>query len=225
MADEDKLAKAGFDALLKPFADLLDKLAGPAAEEIGLTLQDHVRVFRLKRQLRLLARTKEIFEAAGINPKCVPLKLLAPIMENGSLEEDDPLQDKWAALLANAASRDGIHPSFVEVLKQISALEAQFLDALFDLRHHNGIRGEKVDDSTVITLMFPHLRNDLSTKVQRANIEEIRKRFDNVGLNLNLDRMGLIKVEKMPVRWYEFTQFGKMFVGACQYPKKKAAVS
>ena len=28
MADEDKLVKAGVEAALKPFADLLDKIAG-----------------------------------------------------------------------------------------------------------------------------------------------------------------------------------------------------
>ena len=60
MADEDKLVKAVVEAALRPFADLLDKLAGPAAKELGLALKDHVRVFRFKRQLRLFERVKEI---------------------------------------------------------------------------------------------------------------------------------------------------------------------
>jgi hypothetical protein len=50
MADENKLVKAGVEAALGSFADLLEKLAGPTAEEIGLTLKDHVHAFRLPRQ-------------------------------------------------------------------------------------------------------------------------------------------------------------------------------
>src|SRR5438270_2292499 len=98
MADEDKLVKAGVEAALKPFADLLEKLAGPAAEEIGLTLKDHVRVFRLKRRLRLLARVQEMLAGSNLEAHRVPLKILGPIIENATVEDDDDLQDKWAAL-------------------------------------------------------------------------------------------------------------------------------
>jgi hypothetical protein len=143
------------------------------------------------------------------------------------LEEDDNLQDKWAAFLANAAAgyKDEIHPSFVELLKQISAFEAQFLDALFSLRHHHGPRGEgKLGDDQVIAAMFPALKDELSTKARTMKEVEIRRRFQNTGLNLNLDRLGLVKVERMheTVYWYEMTRFGVMFVNACQCPKKES---
>jgi hypothetical protein len=225
MADEDKLVKAGVEAALKPFADLLEKLAGPAAAEIGLTLKDHVREFRFKRQLRLFQRTKEMLEEAGIEPKIVPFKLLGPIMESGSLEEDDILQDKWAALLSRAASgdNDAVHPSFIEILKQISALEAQFLDALYSLRDDDGPRGKgKVDDRQVITIMFPALKNELSTREQREQIAYLLSRFDESGLHLNLDRIGLVKIERLKadVFWYEMTRFGRRFVETCQSPKR-----
>jgi hypothetical protein len=72
MADEDKLIKAGVEAALKPFADLLEKLAGPAAEEIGFTLQDHFRASRLRRQVRLLKRTEEFLKKAELALKQFP---------------------------------------------------------------------------------------------------------------------------------------------------------
>lgn len=230
MGDEDKVAKAGFEVVFQPVADLIQKIAGPAAEEFGLTLKDHVRLVRLKRQVRLWQRAKEFLEQASIDPKRVPLKLLGPIIESGSLEEDDLLQDKWAALLANAATghEDEIHPSFVEVLKQVSSLEALFLDTLFSLRHHKGPRGEgKLGDDQLITGMFPALKNELSTKTQRAKVADIRRKFDETGLNLNLDRLGLVKVEKLSaeVFWYEMTRFGVRFITACQSPKKEATTS
>jgi len=223
LADEDKLVKAGVEAALKPFADLLQKLAGPAAEEIGLTFKDHLRVFRFKRQLRLFQRTKEMLEDAGIEPKKVPLKLLRPIMESGSLEEDDILQDKWAALLANAVTgnEERVHPSSIEVLKQISALEAQFLDCLYSKRNQDGPRGKgKLGDDQIVTSMFPKVKEELSTKAQREQVSFVRHRFEAAGLHVNLDRLGLVKIERMKEAfWYEMTPFGKMFVRACQSPK------
>src|SRR6202451_2399318 len=127
MADKDKLVKAGVEAALKPFADLLDKLAGPAAEEIGLTLKDHVRVFRLKRQVRLFERVKEMLAESNTEPGRVPFKVLLPIVENASIEENDEVQDMWAGLLANSASGEKVYPSYVELLKQLSPHEALLL--------------------------------------------------------------------------------------------------
>jgi abortive infection alpha-like protein len=225
MADEDKLVKAGVEAALKPFADLLEKLAGPTAEEIGLTFKDHVRVFRLKRQLRLFQRTKEMLQEAGIEPKHVSLKILGPIVESASLEENDSLQDKWAALLATAASADEdeqVHPSFVEVLKQLSALDSQFLDCIFSKRHQKGPRGQgKVYDQEVIEAMFPELIEVKDRDVHRLHVSAIRKQFEVSGLHVNLERLGLVKIERIKeVFWYEITRFGKVFVGACESPKK-----
>jgi hypothetical protein len=55
MSDAYDLAKAGFDAAVAPIADLIKRMAGPAADEIGLMVQDHVKFVRWKRQQRLSA--------------------------------------------------------------------------------------------------------------------------------------------------------------------------
>jgi len=83
--------------------DIFGKIAGPAAEELGLTLRDRVRLFRFERQVRLLGQFKGICEKAGIEPKAVRIPLLFDILDRATLEEDDNLQDLWANLLANAA--------------------------------------------------------------------------------------------------------------------------
>jgi hypothetical protein len=168
----------------------------------------------------------EMLGQAGIEPRRVPLKLLGPIRDCGSLEEDDTLQYKWAALVANAAEerQDGVHPAFVEVLKQISALEAQFLDVLFSLRDHDSSRGKgKIGDNEIIIAMFPALNDELSTTTQRVKVADLRRTFDEAGLNLNLDRLGLVKVERLSseVFWYDITRFGAKFVAGCQCRKKE----
>lgn len=110
--------KAGIEAVtssaMTPVNDLISSLFGPAAREAGLMLQDHIKVYRKEGQFRLYIRTMEKLKALGVTPQRVPLKLLFPIIENASVEEDDDLQDRWASLLANAANpanADGIPAS------------------------------------------------------------------------------------------------------------------
>jgi hypothetical protein len=125
--------KAAMEVLFEPIKDLVQKVAGPPAQEIGLALREEVRQFRLKREVRLWTRAKEMLEEANIPPRQVPLKLLYPLIQNGGLEENDPLQDKWAALLANACEEGNeVLPSFPEILKQITPVEAKFLDTAYD---------------------------------------------------------------------------------------------
>jgi hypothetical protein len=133
------MMKAGIEAVtssaMKPVNDLISSLFGPAAREAGLMLQDHIKVYRKEGQFRLYIRTMEKLKALGVTPQRVPLKLLFPIIENASVEEDDDLQDRWASLLANAANpanADGIPASFVNILRELSPRQAKYLDALYD---------------------------------------------------------------------------------------------
>src|SRR6266496_2812595 len=100
MGGESELVKAGVEGLssaaFEGVNDLLQSLFGPAAEEAGLMLKDHVKVFRAERQLRLYERTVRLFQKMGVSPQRVSLRLLFPIVENASLEESDQLQDRWA---------------------------------------------------------------------------------------------------------------------------------
>lgn len=208
MANPGEIVKAGFDAALKPFIDLIMKIAGPAADEIGLTLQDHVRVFRLKRQLRLLDRVKEML--ADREPQRVPLKIIQEVVENASVEESDDLQDRWAALLANAAlDAKNVHPAFIEVLKQLTPREAQLLDLISDNR--------RVATETAVLSEIP-----LSDEIIMSEEDEHRalKRFKEE--SSNLVRLGLIEVKivEQGETYISFTTFGRSFRDACHTPGK-----
>ena len=78
MSDDPMKVGVGADAeaLMKRFADLVQKIVGPGAEELGLTVQGYVKVFRFQRRLRLLKRTQEIIDKSGLEPQTVPMKLL-----------------------------------------------------------------------------------------------------------------------------------------------------
>jgi hypothetical protein len=104
--DESELVKAGIEVAVKPFADLLDKLAGPLATEIGQTFGDAARFYRFKRALKLLQKVEKLARESGFEPRPVSPKLLLPILDHASLEDDEAIHDRWAAMLANPANPD-----------------------------------------------------------------------------------------------------------------------
>jgi len=112
---------------------LLKRLLGPAIDEAGLILQDKVRVYRLKNTLRALDRVRTLLSEADIEPRQVPLRALLPLLDGVSMEDDEFLREKWARLLASAASgtdEDLAHPSFAKILSEMSAREAKLLDLI-----------------------------------------------------------------------------------------------
>ncbi|MEZ5834099.1 MAG: Abi-alpha family protein [Dongiaceae bacterium] len=84
----------------------------------------------------LEARTIQHLKTLGYDaPPCpVPLKVLVPLLQSATLEEDDDLQDIWAALLANASTPelgDTISVSFVDMLKCMGPLDVKILSVIY----------------------------------------------------------------------------------------------
>lgn len=200
--------KAAMETLFEPVKDLVQKVAGPVAEELGLTLGEHVRQFRMKRELRLWTRTKEMLKDAGISPRQVALKLLYPLIQNGVLEEDDSLQDKWAALLANSCKEGNeVLPSFPEILKQITPAEAQFLDSAYEEISEGGY-GPKIPIKEGMLAAI--------TKVMIGDLERLGLIDRHVGTeeftsSLQHHSFG-------PTNHLFVSLFGRDFIRACQPP-------
>lgn len=121
-----EILKSGAAANL---TDLLKKLAGPAFEELGAILADNVKVYRVKNFLKTTEKTRRILQEAGLPPKPIPTRLLLPILDTCSVEDNEDLQERWAGLLASASQEaDSLSPSFIETLKQLTPKEAKHLD-------------------------------------------------------------------------------------------------
>src|SRR4051794_22266706 len=113
---------------------LLQKLFGPAFEEAGGIYGDKIRVYRMERQIELLEKTKKILNDHNLTPKAVNLKVLLPLMEAATLEDNSDMQARWAALLASAADDaddDSLHNTFVEIMKQLTPTDAFIIDAFY----------------------------------------------------------------------------------------------
>ncbi|HTD99702.1 MAG TPA: hypothetical protein VK668_10455 [Mucilaginibacter sp.] len=127
-----KAIEKGID-LAKAF---LEKLIGPAVEETGLLLKEGVALWRFRNQVSIVNKAKTYCERHNIESKQISLKLLCPLLEYASLEEEEVLQDKWAVLLGNMVdSKQNIdNHVFPYILSQVSLEEFLFLGNVFEER-------------------------------------------------------------------------------------------
>lgn len=111
---------------------LLSTLFGEGFKELGGIFGDKMRIKRLKNQIVILNEANKIMEKSGLQAHQLNLKILVPLIEKSSLEEDEKLQKKWANLIANIASspENGLEPKLIHTLSSLSSFEAGILDVL-----------------------------------------------------------------------------------------------
>jgi len=125
-------AIAGF--LAARGSSALDALLKPSLSAAGETLLDRFRSWRAANAAQVVQQAEQIATDTGYSLGPVSRRVLMPILEYSSLEEDDSLRIKWAALLANAASPrgwDSVLPAYGEILRQLTPIHAGVLDSLY----------------------------------------------------------------------------------------------
>ncbi|MGJ0486129.1 MAG: Abi-alpha family protein [Methylomicrobium sp.] len=192
-------------------------LSGPLEQGIGI-IEDKLRYVRWERQVRFIMRAEEFLKQQGLSrpSKTIPLKNAVPLLEYATLEEDDNLQDMWARLLVNGtneATGINIERSFIEILGQISSLEAQILNAIyalpFDETKHDGVYTENLPEFASVAEETPE--NDLKEPSQEVQLALA-----------NLARIGCLK---LTLTWgggeifsrVNPTLIGKELVKACTF--------
>lgn len=128
---------AGLTTVGKPTAAALtaivSKILSPSADAVGEGIAAPLQAWANRRgQLAAstLMNAATILQESNVEPHPVPGRVLMPILEHASLEEDDErLQWKWAALLASAAAvPNQVPPSFPKILSELSPAEVLLLD-------------------------------------------------------------------------------------------------
>src|ERR1039458_7536916 len=166
---------------LQIIGDIMRRIAGPLADEIGESAGVVARYYRYKLAANMYQKTVGMLAKAGIDPHAVPPRLFLPMVENASMQDDEDLHTRWAALLANAAALpDSVHPSFIEVLRQLTPRDAKLLDELYDFC-------KRKRDRTVQP-WFAQISYAESQRREAAG-ENPRESFDN------LIRLGLIATQ------------------------------
>jgi hypothetical protein len=203
-----------------------EQITGSGRKELGAWFADHIRLHRMKSQLGILRKAQIFAEEAGYEPQIVNLKLLVPLLEAGSLEEEDDqeMTYRWAALLANAA-RGGpgplVLPSFPDVLRQLTSVDASVLDVLY-----NQFASLPREELTKTVVPGANLRNALG--------------LDPQSFAVSVENLYRLRLAAPPSTTFDFvepkgtryqiagteqiclTDFGRAFVTVCRPPTAKA---
>lgn len=179
----------------------MSKLLGPSVNEYGELFADKVRFRRLKNQIKIFNKTRELLEKNGLEPNELNLKTLIPLIEKSSIEEDELLQDKWANLISNIATtpENGLEPRLINTLSSLSSLEAQILDYIHEdfyvQQHLELARLLKSSFNTKYTLKDIKLE-DITIKF--SDVEKhfsLNKEFTKIYID-NLEALGLLRYEE-----------------------------
>jgi len=164
-----------------------------------------------------MEKANEFLRKRGKTPQQVPMKLLAPILEYGSLEDDESMQDRWASLLASAADQsfnNRILPSFASILKELSPVEAMILDRIYGtlIQNNHMILAGWVWDNAII---------DVAESFADIQISPAQK----IAIFENLERLALIRKFKRldltsKIEDFHPTHFGYNFIEACFVERK-----
>jgi len=135
--NEDIVQAAKAAAELEPAVEAFGEATGALEliREMTAWLADIVRYRRLPHQAALLQRAAEKIKASGLPAHAVPDKTLRTILEDGPLEDDESMQDRWANLLFKAATAPDGEPLkivYPKILGELEPNEARLLDRIFD---------------------------------------------------------------------------------------------
>lgn len=173
------------------FGSFIAQYIGGSLEQAMGIFEDKLKYLRWERQLRLIARVEELAKDhdVEISKRPIPLKMAIPLLEAASLEDEDYLQDLWAKLLLNASNAKNdinLHRSYINILEQITSLEAKILEAIYslDFSMSDGVdvATSKLPDEAHIEVDFDAINPDPNSiinpnddvKVALANLARLR---------------------------------------------------
>lgn len=92
-----KTAGKVIDATAKAGQFIAQYAKGTLAEAFGI-FEGKLKYLRWERLVRLIDRATELLHQRGLAEptRPVPMSILVPILQLGSMEEDNELQDRWA---------------------------------------------------------------------------------------------------------------------------------
>jgi hypothetical protein len=187
-------------------------IEGTVEEAVGI-LEDRLKWIRWQRRLDLLRRAREELERRGLEraTRPVPLKIALPLIESGSLEDDEDLRQRWARLLANAADASSAvepHPRYASILADLGALELLILDLIYNQpqeRRRGDLFTEKLPDRIV------EPSGDAQPQLPPLAVQAALWNLCRLGCLLE----GATGLDGPTIRWVRTTPLGDAFMAAC----------
>ena len=110
---------------------LCELIASPT-RELSEIIADNIKYYRWRSLLKIADRASQIRRERNICSETVPIKMLIPLLEEGSKEnEDSEMLDLWANLLANSNSESNSFDLMcVNFLSKITHIEARIIEGI-----------------------------------------------------------------------------------------------
>lgn len=229
---------------------ILKTLFKESFEEWGGMIADNVRLRRFKNQVKIFEKAKQYLKDKKIDPKKVSLKVLAPLLEFTSLEEEPTIQDMWANLTVNILEKDDdtmFQQNAIAVLNKLSVQDVELLNYLFN----NFLEGRAIETKNEIS--FNHIKSyeydnhpfNLWIIQEELDIyyEKLHFRISNL-IGLNLLKWGIeidtslptVKIHSKNIQpkskfsntyidsesYFIFTPFGAKLMFTCTNQKQKS---
>lgn len=202
MSKEINIKSSTIEKGLELAKEFLGKLISPTIEEVGLLISDNVKYLRFKNQVKILLKAKDYVEKRNIKLKEIPIKILVPLLDKASLEENDDLQEKWASMLTNMvdSSTNLQNQIFPYLLSQVSIEEFNELKelAIKEAEHH--LRRKKFDemretDKFSFNKETKELKNEIE-KIEQGGFWISLEEYERA----NILRLGLVR--QLPPKIY-----------------------
>lgn len=207
-----ELAKEMAKQITKPVQDFISAVLGKPANELGDWVTDGIRGKRFETQLKIFTKSKKLLDNAGVSPKAVNIKLLVPLLDGGSLEDQDEIVDMWAHLLANASISTEIRSSYVAILKELEPVEAkimQYIYVEFIKKHgQNFVPSNEYAGS---------MDGEVIKRVFGLSVQEFEQSIDNLYrvrlLAPTATRLEFITDKETPLAHYSKNKLGVTYLG------------
>lgn len=184
--------------------DCLKRVLGPVGDEAGKALAHPLREWnekRVKLGMQTLEAAAKMLEDGGRQATAVPGRILFPLLQAASIEENDQLRKMWATLLANSADserRADMLPSFVLILQALSPVEAVVLEAVYYDENKTDSKDFRIgylpEPKDQPTARFNPDRMRIFAGPDKDSIKEVELPFKNFRVMTdNLGRLGLIE--------------------------------
>lgn len=141
-------------------------------ESIGI-FNDKLKYRRFKNQIYLIKKIEKNIQNLDFKGKLkkIPLKYGIPMLEIAYLEEDNYLLDLWSNLIVNSStdSNFNIERSYINVLEQLSPLEAKILLKIYRKNSYSSGNTYRIDVSDVLNKITIIKNESLIDSQEEAN--------------------------------------------------------
>ncbi|MCR9061658.1 MAG: Abi-alpha family protein [Rhodobacteraceae bacterium] len=226
-SDEEAKAKAAaaesagkaIDAA-RDFGEFVARYIGGSLEQGLGIFEDKLRYMRWERQVRLMRKAEELLKELGLPrpSRPVAMKIAIPLFQAASLEEDDEIQDIWAALLVNAANADCQFPVkriYIGILENLSPYEARILDSIYSVKSaalENGIWTKDLPEEVHLHAGDGDMRPNQELELALATLDQ-----------LGLISSRLVWNTDLSLACVGHTTLGRCFINACKLQRPESA--